>query len=455
MSIRLTHRPYDATIVDMKQVTTTVKIKFHNLNQAKSDLFNVMTLETTSLANELLKLDKIAERRKLTTAKVVTNLMSALSNQVIRQVKGKVGKKTKQFKVLPPEVNNQNWRVFKVGDTYSVSFPTLKGTKRVPLAVQDGHWRPILDKLIANSSSVQAGSLKIIKHRGKWYAFISITQEVPEVQSRNRVGIDRGQNNLAVAAPNRGFGRFFSGQEVKHKRRHFQQQRKQLQAAGKYRAVKKSGNKEAKWMDAVNHTVSRRLVDFANYLDADVVLEDLTGCRQTMKQSRNSRSDNGQSRHAWAFYDLEQKVIYKMELRGRTAHKRPAAYTSKTSSIDGQLGLRDGHWFHAPSGEKLNADLNACWNLSQWDGFSCSLDLQRAQSVMGCADSESGVFGNPHSSNTVSQPEMGSCNSMNTVRGRVEWVQLSLFDTTSAGAIFRGEVSPRKVAWLDGRIPRL
>lgn len=440
MSIWLTHRPHNAIIVNMKQVTTTLKIKFYDLNEAKSELFNAMTAETTSLANELLKLD-IAERRKLTTAKVLTPLMSALSNQVIRQVKGKAGKKTKQFKVLPPEVNNQNWQVFKVGDTYSVSFPTLKGTKRVPLAVQDGHWRPILDKLVASDSSVQAGSLKIIKHRGKWYAFISITQEVPEVQSTARVGIDRGQNNLAVAAPHRGFSRFFSGQEVKHKRRHFQQRRKSLQAASKYRAVKKSEKKEAKWMDAVNHTVSRRIVNFADYLDADVVLEDLSGCRQTMKQSHKSRSDNGQSRHAWAFYDLEQKIIYKMDLLGRTAHKRPAAYTSKTSSIDGQLGLRDGHWFYAPSGEKLNADLNACWNLSQWDGFSCSLDLQKVQSVMGCADSESGVFGNPRSVNAVSQPETGSCNFMNTVRGRVDWVQLSLFDTTSAG--------------LDGRIPPL
>lgn len=130
MFIWLTHRLYDAIIVNMKQVTTTLKIKFYDLNQAKFELFSKMTTETTSLANELLKLE-IAERRKLTTARVVSPLMSALSNQVIRQIKGKAGKKTKQFKVLPPEVNNQNWQVFKVGDTYSVSFPTLKGVKRV------------------------------------------------------------------------------------------------------------------------------------------------------------------------------------------------------------------------------------------------------------------------------------------------------------------------------------
>lgn len=150
----------------MKQITTTLKIKFYKLNQAKFELFSAMTAETTNLANELLRLD-IAKRRKLTTAHVVTPLMSALANQIIRQVKGKAGKKTKQFKVLPPEVNNQNWQVFRIGDTYSVSFPTLKGTKRVPLVVQGSHWQQLLDKLVAKDSSVQAGSLKIIKHRGK------------------------------------------------------------------------------------------------------------------------------------------------------------------------------------------------------------------------------------------------------------------------------------------------
>lgn len=422
----------------MKQVTTTLKIKFLDLNQAKVELFEQTTAECTALANELLKLS-VKERSKLTTAKVVSPLKSALSNQVIRQAKGKAGKKTKNYKVLPPEVNNQNWGLYKCGETYSVSFPTLKGTKRVPLEVAGNHWQPVLEKVLAGE--VQRGSLKLIKHRSQWYAFISVTQEVPEVQAKIRVGVDRGQNNLAVAAPNRGFGQFFSGRQVKHKRRHFQQRRKSLQEACKYRSLKKSEKKEMKWMDAVNHTVSRCIVDFADYLGADVVLEDLSGCRQTMRQSQKSRSDNGESRHAWAYYDLEQKIIYKMNLLGRTAHKRPAAYTSKTSSIDGQLGYRDGHWFYAPTGEKLNADLNACWNLSQWDGFSCSLDLQRVQPVMGCADSGNGVFGNPHSSNAVSQPETGNCNSMNTVRGRVGWVQLSLFNSTSAE--------------LDRRIPLL
>ena len=106
------------------QVTTTLKLKFHRLNAVKSAMFAETTEDCTELGNELLKLP-IKERKALTTAKVVTHLKSALANQVIRHCKGKAGKKTKRFKLLPPEVNCQNWRLFKVGDVYSVSFPTL------------------------------------------------------------------------------------------------------------------------------------------------------------------------------------------------------------------------------------------------------------------------------------------------------------------------------------------
>ncbi|WP_169156516.1 hypothetical protein [Brasilonema bromeliae] len=43
--------------------------------------------------------------------------MSALSNQVIRHTTSDAGKKAKSFKRLPPEVNNQNWALHKVGTT--------------------------------------------------------------------------------------------------------------------------------------------------------------------------------------------------------------------------------------------------------------------------------------------------------------------------------------------------
>ncbi len=385
----------------MAKVTTTIKLKFVSLNQSKAELFAQMTEENTSLANYLLSIP-LPERRKLTTAHVVTNLMSALANQTIRHTTSNAGKKVKKYKTLPPEINKQNWSVHKVGDTYSLSFPTIKGTKRVPVGVTYYHWQPILDALVCDDKSLEKGSIKIIKHRSKWQAFVSITQEVPEVETTNRIGCDRGQNNLAVVAPIMGFGKFFSGKEVKHRRRYFQKRRESLQKAKKFRALKRWNKKEQKWMEAVNHTVSRRIVRFAQFHNADVVVEDLENCRHTMKQKRSSRADAGESRQSWAYYSLEQKLDYKLAQVGLHLIKRPAPYTSRSCSTCGTLGNRHRHDFNCPHGHYHNSDLNAAHNLAQWDGFSCSLELQKAMSAMDVAASENGWFGNtPNSMNAL------------------------------------------------------
>ncbi|EDX82564.1 Putative transposase DNA-binding domain family [Synechococcus sp. PCC 7335] len=387
----------------MTPVTTTLKLKFFDLNQAKANMFGQTTAATTQLANELLLVPH-AERKKLTTAQVVTPLKSALSNQVIRILKGKAGKRAKAFKVFWPEVNKQNWKVAKVGTTYSVSFPTVQGVKRVPIAVHP-HFIDQLDDII--NGDVEKGSLKLMQLRGVWYAMLSITRDVPEKKSTQRIGVDRGQNNLAVAATASGRCLFFSGVDVKHRRRRFQQLRRKLQAAGKYRAVKKLERRESRWMREVNHTISRRIVRFAQSQKADLYLEDLSNIRQTSKQRKMNRSDAGTSRHTWAYYDLETKLVYKMALAGRQVNKRPAAYTSKSDHRTGQLdGKRNGHTFTGANGYQCNADWNAAVNIAQWDGFSCPLILKEAASVMGVVASADGVFDNPLNSMNQSAQQL-------------------------------------------------
>ncbi|WP_226585058.1 zinc ribbon domain-containing protein [Microseira wollei] len=117
-------------------------------------------------------------------------------------------------------------------------------------------------------------------------------------------------------------------------------------------------------MEAVNHTISRRIVRFAEYHNADVVIEDLEGCRNTMKQSQKNRFDHGESRHAWAYYSLEQKLDYKLALKGLKLIKRPDRYTSKSCSTCGTIGNRKKHDFNCPLGHHHNADLNAALNLA-------------------------------------------------------------------------------------------
>ncbi|GET39344.1 RNA-guided endonuclease InsQ/TnpB family protein [Microseira wollei] len=376
----------------MSQVTITLKIKFSNLNHAKAKMFGEMTESNTRLANWLLTIP-LPERRKLTTAKVETSLMLPRANQTIRHTTSGAGKKVKQYKSLPPEINKQNWSIHKMGETYSLSFPAIKGTKRVPIEVASKHWQPILDRLLNGDALIDKGSAKLIKHRNRWYAYVCVTLEVPEVDATKRIGCDRGQNNLAVVAPALGFGKFFNGKYVKHRRRYFQKRRQSLQEAKKFRSLKKWNKKEKRWMEAVNHTISRRIVRFAEYHNADVVIEDLEGCRNTMKQSQKNRFDHGESRHAWAYYSLEQKLDYKLALKGLKLIKRPAPYTSKSCSTCGTIGDRKKHHFNCPNGQYHNADLNASRNLAQWDGFLCSLDLKKDAAAMVSSGIENGLLG--------------------------------------------------------------
>lgn len=60
-------------------------------------------------------------KRVLITANVQLDLASALTNQVIWYTISATGRKVKSFKPLPVEINKNNWQVYKVGDTYSLT----------------------------------------------------------------------------------------------------------------------------------------------------------------------------------------------------------------------------------------------------------------------------------------------------------------------------------------------
>jgi len=67
-------------------------------------MFADILVENTRLANELLAMPYM-ERREMTTARVQTTLKSALANQTIRHTISSNGRKVKQYKKLPVEVN--------------------------------------------------------------------------------------------------------------------------------------------------------------------------------------------------------------------------------------------------------------------------------------------------------------------------------------------------------------
>ncbi len=359
----------------MATLTKTLKLPFLRLNQAKTEEFARLEALNTSVANRVLALPK-AERRKLTSKSFAdVEIGSAWINQTIRNANAKT--KVKRFQRLPLETNNQNWTLHKVGDTFSVSFGLLRGIKkRVPLEVHVASHRELLQALL--NGQAKAGSIKLSRsRRGIWYALISVSMEVPDAENTGRwIGVDRGQNvPLAAAIPD-GPVIFWKAARIRHVRRVFAQRRKKLQRLGKYKAVKKLENRERRIVTHINHCLSKELVALSVRENAGIRLEDLSGIRKSSKQRQVTKSDAGQNRDYWPFYQLETFIWYKATAAGVARDKIRPHYTSKTCHVCGALNERKKHaYVCARCGHKAHADANAAQNIRDWHGLCCPLEL--------------------------------------------------------------------------------
>lgn len=393
----------------MAQATLTLKLPFLRLNQVKAREFLRLQELNTIVANKILDYPK-EEARKLTSKHFNhIEIGSAWINQTIRNANA--GTKVKKFKCLPLETNNQNWTLPKVGDTYSLGFGLLRGVKkRIPLEIHQAKYANILDDLLAGKAT--KGSLKLWRSKkGKWYALISVSMEFPDTKSMKLwIGVDRGQNVLAVASFPYGMPtKFWKYGEVKQLRRQYQRLRHKLQKAKKTKALKKLESRERRRITHINHLVSKQIVQFADVLHCGIRMEDLSGIRQTSKQRKKSKRDAGQNRDSWAYYQLEQFIQYKAALRGIPVQKIPPAYTSKTCCNCGAIGKTDKHQFSCNRcGFQCHSDWNASINISIWVGRTCSLELQPDSSVMDESVLGSGVNGSPlNLVNTQLLPEVG------------------------------------------------
>ncbi len=374
----------------MANITLTLKLPFYRLNQVKALEFERLTAINTQVAKDLVQVDK-KERKKLTSADFKhIEIGSMWINQTIRNCNAKT--KVKCFKTMWLEVNNQGYEVLKSGNLYNLSFSLYRGRKgRIPLHVHSASHSEVLDQLIAGVAKL--GSLKLCKSKkGIWYALISVSMEVPDAAGvKGWIGVDRGQNNLAVAALPKSFGKFWKGGRVKGLRRQFQRTRHQLQKAKQLKEVKRVEQRERRIMTHINHVISKELVQLASDFEMGLRFEDLSGCRHSMRQRKKTKSDAANNRDSWAFYQLELFTRYKAIKAGVPVESVPAPYTSKSDHRNGVIGKRNGDWFRGFDGYRCNADWNASQNIGQWLGFSCPLNLQEAVAAMAMADAEGGV----------------------------------------------------------------
>ncbi len=213
-------------------------------------------------------------------------------------------------------------------DYFSVN--TLNG--RVKLAYYAKGMEKYFDKGI-----YKFGTAKLVCRHNRYFLHIPVTFEVDECLDSdicNVVGIDRGINFVVATYDSKHKSNFVSGKTIKEKRGHYKDIRKQLQQVktpSSRRRLKTIGQRENRWMQDVNHCVSKALVE-NNPKHTLFVLEDLTGIRHATEKVRVKDRYVSVS---WSFYDLEQKLVYKALRNQSKVIKVNPAYTSQCCPVCG------------------------------------------------------------------------------------------------------------------------
>lgn len=305
----------------------TVKIKLEP-NEAQLELIKSASQAYINVINTLVdEMVKTQASTQKSTKHIDAPLNSSVKNQAIRDAKSvfKKAKKTK-CKIVPvlkkPIIvwNNQNYTI----NDQSISMPFIINGKSQKIEIKAyilNYERHLIE------SANKLGALRITRKGNKYVAQIAIETTVKEQKGTKVMGVDLGIKIPAVCCTDENKVKFIgNGRENKYIRRKHNSRRKKLGNAKKLNAIKKSQNKEQRWMNDKDHKVSREIVDFAIQHHVGVIrLEKLANIR---KQTIKSRKNN-YSLSSWSFYRLAQYIEYKANLVGVKVEYVNPRYTSQ------------------------------------------------------------------------------------------------------------------------------
>ena len=210
------------------------------------------------------------------------------------------------------------------------SVNTLNGRAKLPYFAEG------MSKYFDNTI-YRFGTAKLINKHGRYYLHIPVTYDIEESNISdicNVVGVDRGINFVVATYDSKHRSGFASGKAIKKKRANYSKLRKQLQkkqTPSSRRRLKAIGQRENRWMQDVNHCISKALVE-NNPKHTLFVLEDLRGVRNATERVRIKDRYVSVS---WSFYDLEQKLIYKAKKNQSSVIKVDPRYTSQCCPVCG------------------------------------------------------------------------------------------------------------------------
>lgn len=187
------------------------------------------------------------------------------------------------------------------------------------------------------------------------------------------LGVDRGINHISVVTNGRTV-KFFSGKQAKIKRRQYVKIKASMQknlakrkkahkdTRSIRRCLKRLSGKEARFGRNVNHTVTRRIIQFAQATgNPTIAIEHLDGIRKR-RLHKQQRDDI----HRWSFYQWEAFLRYKANDCAFDVIEVDSNGTSKGCSHCGYANKNNRHrsdFSCKACGYSVHADLNASRNI--------------------------------------------------------------------------------------------
>lgn len=337
-------------------------------NFVSSYIYKTHDLKVISLHKELYKL--IREK---------FHLKSQMAESVIRTVIAKYRTiKKNQKRWIKPIFGVPSYDLVWNSD-YSLKqdiFSVNTSEGRVKL----GYYSAGMEKyfLPENHDKYKFGTATIVKRHKKYYLHIPVTFEVENFDVTNTdisdisniIGIDRGLNFTAVTYDSNQQSIFYNGRKNKQIRGKYQKLRNELQERGtrsSKRKLKEMSGRENRWMQDVNHCITKALVS-NNPSHSVFVLEELTNFKTESADKLSKYNPNKKNISNWSYYDFEQKLKYKAEIAGSTVIKVNPKYTSQRCPVCGciEKDNRDKrlHQFHCINcGYNSNDDRIGAMNL--------------------------------------------------------------------------------------------
>lgn len=204
----------------------------------------------------------------------------------------------------------------------------------------------------------------------QWYLCLTIEIDIPELKTTGTiVGVDSGQKNLLTAVDRKSNKTLYiSGSILNHKRLCLRQTRANVASVGSrssYRLLKRLSGKEKAVTQEVSHTAAKRLVTFAESVDARVVvMENLTGIRKSKKPTHHKQRARN---HRWAFAQTMFSITYGLAAKGIGIEFVSPRDTSRTCPVCGYVekANRNGLKFLCKSCKhEDNADRNGAVNIA-------------------------------------------------------------------------------------------